>query len=158
MIYFKSGKLSKKEETVIFTYLEELPDSFRDFYITKNNLRLFLKSNPELLSESLENGDKLVYGDEEGLILITGWSDKKYPRKYVKILAVDEHCADKLLKVLSWHIQTDLYIKIKKLNPLLPVLKRNNYRFVGNRGVEELLCRKYIPKENKETTHARKNN
>ena len=154
MIYFKSGKLSKKEETKILTYLEELDDSFRDFYITKNNLRLFLKDNPELLNESLKNGDKLIYGDEEGLILVTGWSDKKYPRKYAKILAIDENSADKLLKAMAWHIKTDLYIKIKKLNPLLAILKRNNYRFIGNRGVEELLCRKYIPKQNKENYNA----
>ncbi len=154
MIHFKSGKLSKKEETTVFTFLQEIEDTFRDFYITKNNLRLFLKDNPELLSESLKNGDKIVYGNEEGLILVIGWSDKA-ERKYVKILALDENSADRLLKAMVWHIKTDLYIKLKKTNPLLAVLKRNNYHFLGDRGLEVLLCRKYISKENKERNYAR---
>lgn len=155
MIHYKSGKLSKKEEIIILTHLEEIEDAFRDFYITKNNLRLFLKDNPELLSESLKAGDKLVYGDEEGLIFITGWSDNS-PRKYVKILAIDGNSADRLLKAMAWEIKTDLYIKIKKNNPLLAILKKNNYRFIGDRGLEVLLCKKYIPQNNnKERNHDR---
>jgi len=154
MIQFKSGKLSKKEKVIINNLLDEILDPYGDYYITRLNLRLYIRQNKELLFEALAKGDKLVYAEDKGMIFVTGWSDN-FDRKYVKILAVDNKSADKLLKVMLWNIKTDLYIKIKKNNPLLAILKENNYRFVGDRGLEVLLCRKYIPQEIKEKNHDR---
>ena len=155
MIIFKTGRLSEREERIIDEILEECDDIYRDFYITRNNLRLFIQENKDLLYLGLRKGDKLIYEENRGFIFITGWSDNKSPRKYVKILAINDHSADRLLKALAWNIKTDLYIKIKKNNPLVAILKRNNYRFIGDRGLEVLLCRKYIPKEIKERNNDR---
>jgi len=141
MIKFAT-QISKKEKVILEGILQEFVDDFRDFYITKQNLRLFIKDNSHLLFEALKGGDKLVFSSQDGLAFVTGWSDKA-ERKYLKILAKDLESANKLLKVLMWHLKTDLYVKIKKNNPLISVLQKNNFVFKGNRGKEILLLRKY---------------
>jgi len=140
MIQFGT-QISKKQRKIIENLLQEYTDDYSDFYITQSNLRLFIKENEHLLFEALKKGDKIVFG-EEGIAFVTGWSDKA-SRKYVKLLIKDTHSANKLLKVLLWNIKTDLYIKIKKNNPLLEILKKNGFYFKGDRGKEILLVRKY---------------
>ena len=102
-----------------------------------------------MLIECLKKGDKIVYSEEDGVLLVTGWSDKS-PRKYIKILATNDRSADRLLKTLLWNINCELWAKIKKNNTVLSILKHNNFRFIGNRGKEILLVRKpLIKKDNK---------
>ena len=155
MIIFKSGQINKKEKVIVDNILMEYTDIWKDCYITKNNLRLFLAENKDLLYEGLSKGDKIAYDENLGLIFICGYSDR-FPRKYLKILAKDEDSANKLLKVLSWNIKTDLYAKIKKANPIRKTLERNGFRYFADRGSEILLVRKQynsqpikISKENK---------
>lgn len=138
------GFPGKKERHEIDIVIDELIDFYGDFYITRNNLRLFIKENIELLYECLKKGDKIAYSNKDGIAFVTGFSDKS-KRKYVKILATDVESADRLLKVVSWHINCDLWAKIKKTNPIKNALIKNNYKFCGDRGKELLLCRKYIP-------------
>lgn len=140
MITFKNGQLSKKEIQAVQFLLEEISDSYRDFYITRNNLRLFIRENTDLLYNILKQGDKIAYGNE-GVALVTGFSDNS-SRKYVKILSKDEESANRLLKILLSHIKCDLWIKVKKDNPLKKVLENNNFKYFGNRGREVLLYRK----------------
>ena len=140
MIKFKS-QLSKKDIEKVTSIIQEISDEYRDFYITKDNLRLFIDVNIELLFDCLKNGDKIAFGDE-GIAFITGWSDN-FNRKYLKILAEDINSADKLLKVIDWHVKTDLYIKIKRNNKLLPALEAHNFVFLKPRGKEVLYVRKY---------------
>jgi len=141
------GKLKKKEEFQVETLLSELTDYYGDFYITRNNLRLFIKENIHLLFECLSKGDKIVYNDHEGIVLLTGYSDKA-PRKYIKILSRDDSSADKLLKILIWQTDCDLWAKIKKNNPIKRVLQNNNFKFAGDRGKEILLKRQFIRTHN----------
>lgn len=143
MIYFKSGKVSEKEKSILENLLDEIVDNWRDFYATKEKLRLFLSDNRNILYESLNKGDKVVFSENQGIVYVTGYSDN-FPRKYLKILAKDNESANKLLKVLLWNIKTDLWIKIKKNNPILSTLQKNNFVFRGNRGKEILLVRKYL--------------
>lgn len=133
-------QISKKEKKVLDFILKDIIDEFRDFYMTKQNLRLFIKDNQHLLFEALNKGDKVAFSEEDGLVFVTGWSDKA-ERKYLKVLATNLESANKLLKVLLWNIKTNLYIKIKKNNPILQVLQKNNFVFKGNRGKEILLVR-----------------
>jgi len=74
MVIFKTG-LSKKEESDIVKYINELTDLYGDFYITKNNLRLFIKDNVNLILQDLKKGDKIAFC-EEGLAFIIGFADK----------------------------------------------------------------------------------
>lgn len=139
MITFKTG-LSKKEQTHIRFLLEEISDIYGDFYLTKNNLRLYIKENQNILFDCLKKGDKIAY-DDNGMAIITGFSDKM-PRKYIKILAEDNNQAEKLIKVINWNLKCDLFVKIKKNNPLKEVFQANGFRFMGGRGKEMLLVRK----------------
>lgn len=139
MIAFKSG-LSKKEKQEIVSLLYELKDVYGDFYITRNNLRLFIKENPDTLFDCLKKGDFIAF-TEKGVGIVTGFSDKSN-RKYLKILAQDDATVSDLIKVISWNTKCDLHFKIKKNNPLKKVLERNGFRFCGDRGKEILLCKK----------------
>jgi len=144
MIIIKQG-FDKTEKRLIETVLYDVVDLYGDFYVTKDNVRIYLRDNIDILFKYLKKGDRIVYeqNNENGLIIVTGWSDKS-ARKYVKVLSKDEQLVGDLLKIMNWNVQCDLYVKIKKNNPLLKIFQRNQYQFVGNRGQEVLLMRKYI--------------
>ena len=139
MITYKS-RLSKKEAKELRSIMGEMIDPYSDFYLTKNNLRLFIKENIEILFESLNKGDKVAYG-EEGIAIVTGFSDNS-PRKYLKLLVNKPSNVQKLLKVIYWNLNCDLWVKIKKNNPLRTILEKNGFRFKGDRGREILFVRK----------------
>ena len=141
MIKFKS-RLTKKEKEKINGMIQEYPDYHCDFYITKDNLRLFIKENISLLFDGLKRGDKIAY-DKSGLAIVTGFSDKN-PRKYIKFLVKNEKTANDLLRVLSWNLSCDLWVKLKRTNPIVLILKENGFKFYASRGKEILLVRKYI--------------
>ena len=141
---FKS-RITKLEKKQLTAMIQELPDIFGEFFITKNNLRLFLKENTSLLFDGLKAGDKIVY-DKEDIIFVTGFSDKS-PRKYIKFLVKNNESISSLLLLLSWNLKCDLFAKIKINNPLLDVLYFNKFDNIASRGKETLLCRKYIKKD-----------
>jgi len=89
-------QLSKKEEKELNTTLQELSDLFGDFYITKDNLRLFIKENLDLLFDNLKKGDMIAF-DEKAVAVVVGFSDNAN-RKYIKILANDRESANKVLQ------------------------------------------------------------
>lgn len=139
MINFKSN-LSEKEKKHITSLLSELTDEYGDFYITKNNLRLFIRENPNVLFESLKRGDKIAFNDH-GMAVICGFSDKA-DRKYVKILTKNLADIGNLVKVICWNVTCDLFVKVKQNSPQRNYLQKNYFRFVGGRGREVLLVRK----------------
>ena len=140
MIVFKSGKLSKKDMDAIESTLLELNDTYSDYYITKNNLRLSIKENLLTLFDGLKRGDKIAF-DENAIGVIVGYSDNA-PRKYLKILAKDDKSIEALIKIISWNIKEDLWVKIKKNNPMLKVLEKNYFKFHAGRGKESLLVKR----------------
>ena len=139
MITYKTGILTKKEQDLLQFLCHEIVDAYRDVYITKNNLRLFIKDNLNVLVDDIKKGDKLAYNDQ-GLAVVTGFADKAN-RKYLKILCKETADAVKYIKVLCWNIDCDLYIKVKRNNPLKDVLQKNGFVFKGGRGTEVLLVR-----------------
>lgn len=160
MITFKSG-LGKKETPQIQSVIVDLVDTYGDFYITKNNLRLMIKDNFDVLCDCLKKGDKIAF-DENGVAIVTGYSDNS-PRKYLKILTKDLKHVEPLLQVLFWNLkEKEVYIKLKNTNPLKDLLlskhcKRENgrlvfsgFEFVGGRGKETLL--RYVAVERSEPT------
>ena len=143
--------LSEKYKKQIFNLLNELTDLYGDFYITRNNIRLYIKENIEILYKCLHNGDKIIF-NEEGIVIVTGWSDKS-PRKYLKLLAKDDKITDKLIKNINWNISEELYCKIKKTNPLKNILLKNRWKFAGDRGKEILLKRESIEIKQRENKY-----
>lgn len=140
--------LSKKYKQIVEGYLNLLTDIYSDFYLTDNNIRLAIRENKEILYKLLRKGDVIVFDDEdEGLAIIIGFAEKRN-RKYLKILTKNKKIANKLIRNALWNIESDLYVKIKKINPLKEILMKCGFVFKGSRGKEVLLYRKYI-KENK---------
>jgi len=141
---FKS-RLTKKETEKIIGMVQSIPDPYGEFYLTKNNMRLYIRENSPLLFDSLKKGDKITY-DNNGIIIVTGFADN-FNRHYIKFLVKNNKSADELLRMLSWNLTCDLWVKIKRNNPLVEVLKTNDFIFFRSRGKELLLVRKYIKKE-----------
>ena len=142
MLIIKSG-LNQKEKSFISNILYNVVDLYGDFYSTKDNLRISLRDNPEILFKYLKAGSQIVYDEtnENGIALIL--KEKSF-RTYIKILTNNPTLANNFLKTISWHTKEDLYVKIKKNNNLFKVFQKNNFQFLGNRGNEVLLGRKYI--------------
>jgi hypothetical protein len=141
MLKYQQGSISKKNKKEIESILSETIDLMGDFYTTKDNIRYFLRDNPHLLFQGLEKGDKIAFG-EGGVIFVDGFSDNAN-RKYVKILTKDVESTNNLLKIINWNLSSvDLFIKIKKDNPNISVLKKNGFRQIGDRGKEILMLRK----------------
>ena len=115
MIVFKTGTISKKEKSEITSLLEELIDIYGDFYITKNNIRLFIKENQSIMFDGIKKGDKLFY-DENSIGVIVGYSDNS-PRKYLKVLSTNEKNIENIIKRIYWDVDCDLFVKIKKNKP-----------------------------------------
>lgn len=133
------SKLTETEKEKVKTILANLIDFYAEFYLTQARTRLFIKENLEILFEELDKGDKIVYTDS-GVLVVNGFSDD-WDRKYVKILCDDLKTGDKLLKSLE-ELKTDLFIKIKRTNPLKEVLEKNEFKIFKNRGKEFLMIRK----------------
>lgn len=140
MIVYKDSGLNKKEISKIKSTIDEITDIYSDFYITKNNLRLFIKENFEIVEKDLKNGDKVAYEENNGCILIIGYSDK-VDRKYLKILTKNNQVTDKLLQIIFFNVKEPLYVKIKKNNPNVEVLLSHGFYQMGDRGKEVLLYR-----------------
>lgn len=142
MIIFKNAGLSKKEESQIYSILNTVNDAYCDAYVTKDNIRLFIKDNPKVFFNSLNKGDKISYSDK-GFAAVIGYSDKA-SRKYLKILTSDVNEVASLVKSLYWNVKCDIFCKIKNNNPIKDKLLKCGFYFIGERGKEVLLVHKYI--------------
>lgn len=132
-------KLTQEQKEEVTKIVNKIPDYIGDFYLTSNNLRLYVRENLEILFELLEKGDKIVYCNE-GIGIVNGYADK-FKRKYVKLLTNNFKTGDEILQLIIWDSEQNLWVKLKKNNPLLEVFKNNGFLYVQNRGQEELLTR-----------------
>lgn len=144
MLKLQHSRLSKKDSKKIDLFISGISDDYREFFITQNNIRLYIQDNKEILSKSVEKGDYLVYDTEEkGILLVTGYSDN-FKRKYIKILAENNEIIYNLLKMLIMNVKEELFIKVNKRNPIIKILREFGFVFQGGRGKDILFCRKGI--------------
>ena len=127
------------DKKAIEKFLESYVDLYGDGYITKNNLRLAIKENVDLLFECIEKGDKL-FVEEKGFAVVLGFSDNA-SRKYIKILSDNKLTIKYLLQGIFKEVKETLYIKIKKNNPLKYILEKEGFKIKGFRGKEILLVK-----------------
>jgi hypothetical protein len=144
MLILKPG-CSQKEKKTIKAILDNCVDLYGDFYVTRENIRIALRDNSDILFNYLKKGSQFVYDEtnENGIALILR---EKGFRTYIKILTKDTYLANKFLKMISWHVKENLYVKLKKNNPLIKTFQYNNFQFKGDRGNEILLERIYVPR------------
>lgn len=133
-------KLNIEEKEEVKNIIKDLVDVYGDFYITKNNYRLYIKENLDLLFNGLDFGDKIIY-NKKGIAVILGFSDKS-ERKYLKILVKDINDVEEFIKEIDYSINIDLYTKLKKNNPIIPLLKYCGFEFKAGRGKEILLFKR----------------
>lgn len=159
MILLKQ-QLSKKDKFKISVLISEIKDIYSEFYITKNNLRLFIKDNIDSLWENLRKGDKIIFDSNgKSLAVINGYAEKTIKivdrvtlketiinsRKMVKLLADNADIASKILEFINWNFPNIvLFAKIKKNNPISKSFFSNSFIFLGGRGNEILLKRDRI--------------
>lgn len=160
------SRLKIKNKTDVYEFLGRVKDNFEDFYITKNKERKFLLNNWSLIEEILLKQE--VYGlNSHGLKAIMIIVKDKGFRPYVKLLTENSKYTIDLLKFLKWNfLETDLYFKLKKENPLSEQIKRTGFIMIGDRGRELLFFKKgmkplykIVPKdlrEDKNDNHYRK--
>ena len=60
-------------------------------------------------------------------------------RYYIKQNSLNEKIADKLITVLLWNNNKDLYIKMKKSSKFYKVYRNKHFNFKGDRGTQTLL-------------------
>lgn len=141
----------KKKQSEFLDLLEIIENcSDDDFYLTRNNKRIFIKTSDNLkiiLNEShhiyYENLDT-----EKGIILIWKSVGADIKRNYIKIAASNSGVARRLLTTLLWHYPESVFIKIKKNSPLIPIFKEKGFKFIGGRGSQILLERSKFFSEN----------
>ena len=153
-------RLKQKHLTDVYEFLSRVNDKNEDFYITINKERKFLRGNWSLIKKVLKY--KEVYGlfDRElkGIMIIL--RDKGF-RPYLKLLTEDKETCLNLLRFLRWNfIETELYCKFKKDNPLSYLINRAGFIKIGNRGAETLFLKKGVkqlqkvrPKDSREDKH-----
>jgi len=140
-------RLNISNQVDVKEFIKNTKDYYSELYITYKKERLFL-NNEYILEKILKHQE--IYGVFEkeltGILLI--YREKSY-RPYVKILAKDRDSQSKLIKFLMWNFsEKDLYLKLKKENPLSKYILKFGFVFLGDRGTEILLYRKGIKKIN----------
>lgn len=128
-------KLTIKNFQDMKLFFEDVKDVYEEMYITKNKERIFLKNNSSLICDVLKHQE--IYGILDGRLkaIMIIYKEKGY-RPYLRFLAENNKYYKDLLIYLLWNFSDlEVYIKIKKSNPLL------NY-FV------DVINKKYVPKKN----------
>jgi len=142
---FNYGKTKEKYLGTLLEFIKTNRDT--DFYLTKNNKRIYIQTIKDLRT-FLKSSDK-IYIDEnyQGIILLWKGFGADIKRYYIKLNAINKEIANKLLTVLLWNTNQDLYIKLNKKSKFLEIFKNKNFKFSGGRGKQILLYRKYIKPE-----------
>lgn len=142
-------RLNSKNLYDIYCFVKDVQDNHEDFYITKNRERIFLKDLNSIL-KLLKTQE--IYGifDGELKAIMMIYKEKGF-RPYLKLLSKKTKYSYHLLKYFSWNYSDEIFIKVKKSNPLANIALRFGFRFIGNRGSEILFIRE--KKEKKDGFH-----
>lgn len=124
-----------------------------DFYFTNENSRHYITDLSSLKKFIKQSNTIFVCRDDkmdfQGLVLLWKSSGGGISRYYIKLFAINERIAEKLLIVLIWNSTTDIYAKFRRDNRFLPLLKNKGFRFQASRGAQLLLHRKFVPMRKK---------
>ena len=140
-------RLNYKQFMNILEFISRTQDKYREFYITKIKDRIYI-DNSNIIKRIIKSQE--IYGlfdvNLKGLIMI--YKEKGY-RSYLKILSENIEIAKNLIKYIIWNFSNqDLYIKLKKENPLIKIMQQYGWNYRGNRDQEVLLCRPKTFKRN----------
>jgi hypothetical protein len=126
--------------------VELIHDIDEDLYFTENNQRVLVNSE-STLKQLLKNSSHILYFNDseyKGLILVWHSKSEFTERFYIKFIVDNIKTLDKLLMALLWSFKDTLHIKINKQSSYLRLFRNKRFEFVGSRGLELLLERKYV--------------
>lgn len=127
----------------LLEFIKNNPDN--DFYVTENNARIIIKdevSLKKLLKQICYNTIIEDRGDIVGILVL--WkSVGVQTRYYVKLNAINDDIANRLITVLVWNSKNELFAKLKKNSRFLSVFREKGFEFLGDRGSEVLLKNNY---------------
>ena len=134
-------RLNHRDTTDFCEFISRVKDSFEDFYITQNKQRVFLRDS-KLIKKILKYQEVYAIDDGEIHALLLIYREKGY-RPYVKILSEKINYIYDLLKYLNWNFgNQELFIKVKRDNPIVHIAQKKWWNFLGARGQEILLIHK----------------
>lgn len=115
-------RLLQSKDLKNFIYFCQYRDPHSDFYVTKNNRRLFLNNTKvaiQVFNDCLKSSDKCYIKEDKGnisaVLLVIGYKDKM-DRKYVKMLTKNQDDCRDLFRFLQWQRLSNLFIKSRKNN------------------------------------------
>lgn len=131
----------KKHLVNVVDFIQNNKDE--DFYVTEDNKR-YLVNNIFTLNKLLKNSSVVLISKEievEGILVLWKAIANDVVRYYVKLNAINESVANKLITCLIWNTKKNLYIKINKQSIFLNIFKMKGFRFLHDRGSQILLRR-----------------
>lgn len=135
-------RLNKKNLIDVYDFLLTIIDKEKDFYITINKERIFLKDSLKLIEKILKYHE--VYGkfDSSLKAIYIIYREKGF-RPYLKILAEKKLDYIDLIRFLKWQAsEIELFCKLKKENSIIEYLHKAGFFKIGDRGKEILLIKK----------------
>lgn len=121
-----------------------------DFYFTENNARVYVTDKASM-KRFFKQCSCSYLKIEKGNVLgfISAWKSLNAGRSryYVKLNAINAKVAEDLIIALLWKINKELFVKIRHDSKFVAPLKHKGFRFIGSKGIQILLNKKYIPKE-----------
>lgn len=136
-------RLTKRNKMDVYEFVQRVKDRHQDFYVTHENQRLFL-TDLIFIGKLLDKQEIYSVYDRgvKGLMIV--YKEKGF-RPYIKILTETRKAESALIKYLMMNFsEQDLYIKLKKENPLAKFIRYFGFIPQGDRGLEILLFRKGI--------------
>ncbi len=140
--------LNSKDKVKFVEYCKEYIDTFEDNYITINRERKFFSEKGIALSlfhNIMKHGDMCFIKENNnkitGMIIIVGFSDR-FPRKYVKCISDSLKDSKDLFDFLIMNYNDrQLFMKIKKSNPICNIITRFKFEECAFRGRELLFIK-----------------
>lgn len=128
-------KVEKKDRNN-FIFMCQFRDPYSDFYITKNNKRLFLNNTDiakQVFNNCLRYNEKCYIKEEndeiKAVLIIVGYKEKT-ERKYLKILAKNKRDVKDLFAFLIWQeLPSNVFIKAHKTNSNLVKFDERTKRY-----------------------------
>lgn len=113
----------KSRDEKNFIYFCQKRDCYSDFYVTKDNRRIFLNDAivaKKTFNDCIKHSDKCYIKEEDGsivaILLIVGYKDKD-ERKYLKVLSSNKKDVKDLFSFLIWqNLPSNIFVKIHKNN------------------------------------------
>lgn len=135
--------LTRHEVQQLRCSLLSYDDKFKEFYVTKDNVRLCIQDGVDVLISRIRKGDKIAYSENFRSVAIVSGISEKMPRKYLKLFAEPGKDLQDILTVLFWEYRDEIYIKLKKYNPLVNFLtSKFGFRFYRPRENNEILLKR----------------